>query len=219
MLGSILPLYDGVSNNKMKMRLSWDLRRWEIVQCLMNHLSEQSGTDRALTERPLSSPRCRTGSRSPANSSLLCSKWVDRVLGFLSSRPDWDPLPQASACVPSSFDSGGNTLACGRGSRGGFQFRPGDKHCGTLVIYVLCGGDSHEISAFSVPTGDRFGATRSWIWDYSRKKTWGLQLTVIWSTLLNLVWQAIYNQFDSTCKEHWIAVKLTLKVHARMNCS
>ncbi len=50
---------------------------------------------------------------------------VDRVLDFFSSRPNWD-FP------------GGYTLACGRGGGGGSQFRRGDRHCGTLGLYVLC---------------------------------------------------------------------------------
>jgi hypothetical protein len=69
---------------------------------------------------------------------------VDRVLGFLSSRPNWDsPTPSpAGKCVPPSFGSGGleYTLACGRRSGGGgSQFRRGytcTVH-GTLGIYVL----------------------------------------------------------------------------------
>jgi hypothetical protein len=41
---------------------------------------------------------------------------VDRVLGFFSSRPYWDPhthSPKGGA-----FGSGGDTLACGRGGGG-----------------------------------------------------------------------------------------------------
>ncbi len=43
------------------------------------------------------------------------------------------PHPQARLSPP-----GQDTLACGRGG-GGSQFRRGDRHCGTLGIYVLCG--------------------------------------------------------------------------------
>ncbi len=67
---------------------------------------------------------------------------VDRVLSFLSSRPNWDsPTPShAGECVPPSLVPGGGgegTLASRRGS-GRSQFQRGDIHCGTLVIYVLC---------------------------------------------------------------------------------
>jgi hypothetical protein len=64
---------------------------------------------------------------------------VDRVLGFFSSRPNWDPPTPSPAgeCVP-LFGSGGDTLACGKGG-GGSQFGRGDRHYGTLSIYVLCG--------------------------------------------------------------------------------
>ncbi len=66
---------------------------------------------------------------------------VDRVLGFFSSRPNWEPLPphpQASVSPPLWFRGGGGTLACGRGG-GEVQFGRGDRHCGIRGIYVLCG--------------------------------------------------------------------------------
>ncbi len=47
---------------------------------------------------------------------------VDRVLGFFSSRPNWDPpLPHTQKSVyPPPFGSGGGgTLACGWGGGGG----------------------------------------------------------------------------------------------------
>ncbi len=50
---------------------------------------------------------------------------VDIVLGFFSSRPNWDPPNSSTAgeCVtPSLFRGGGGTLACGRGG-GGVQIR------------------------------------------------------------------------------------------------
>jgi hypothetical protein len=53
--------------------------------------------------------------------SVGCMPRVDRVPGFFTSRPNWDPPPphpQASV-FPRPFGSGRrNTLACGRGSRG-----------------------------------------------------------------------------------------------------
>jgi hypothetical protein len=65
---------------------------------------------------------------------------VDRVLGFFSSRPNCDPptLSPPSETVVLPFGSGkGNALAFGRGG-GGSQCGRGDRHCGTLGIYVLC---------------------------------------------------------------------------------
>jgi hypothetical protein len=59
-----------------------------------------------------------------------------RVLGFLSSRPNWVPPPpytQESVAPPLYGPNGGDTLACG-GVSGGTQFRRRDRHYGTLVI-------------------------------------------------------------------------------------
>ncbi len=54
------------------------------------------------------------------------------MLGFFSSRPNCgSPSP--------SLAGGGDTLACGRGSGGGFPFGRVVRHCGTLGIYVLYG--------------------------------------------------------------------------------
>jgi hypothetical protein len=58
----------------------------------------------------------------------LFNRWtqrVDRVLGFFSSRPNWDPPPPPHPQASVShfwFRGGGNTLACGRGG-GGFPIR------------------------------------------------------------------------------------------------
>ncbi len=63
---------------------------------------------------------------------------VERVLSFFPCRRNWDsptPLP-ADECAP-PFGSGGYTFACGR-EGGVFQFQRGDRHCGTLGIFVLC---------------------------------------------------------------------------------
>ncbi len=59
----------------------------------------------------------------------------DRMLGFF---PNWDSPtlhPQASVSPPLWLRAG-DTLADGRGC-GGSQFGRGDRHCGTLGIYVL----------------------------------------------------------------------------------
>ncbi len=58
---------------------------------------------------------------------------VDRVLGFFSSRSNWNsPIPSPA----SEFDSGGrDTIACGRVD-GGSQFRRGDRYCGTLYMHI-----------------------------------------------------------------------------------
>ncbi len=63
---------------------------------------------------------------------------VDRVLGFFSSRPNWDPpmhfLTHTPVCPPPPVSGGG--LAGGRGG-GGSQFGRDDRHCGTLGTVVL----------------------------------------------------------------------------------
>ena len=65
---------------------------------------------------------------------------VDRVIGFFSSSPNWDPPPphpQASVFPPFWFrgGGGGGTVTSGRG---GAQWGRGDRHCGTLGKYVFC---------------------------------------------------------------------------------
>jgi hypothetical protein len=48
------------------------------------------------------------------------------------------PHPQANTSPP--FGSGGVThFLAGEGGVGGSQFARGDRHCGTLGIFVLCG--------------------------------------------------------------------------------
>jgi hypothetical protein len=54
---------------------------------------------------------------------------VDRVLGFFSSRLNWDPPPlhpQAVVLPPPRFQR----------ESGGSQFGRGDRHCGTLWVCV-----------------------------------------------------------------------------------
>jgi hypothetical protein len=68
---------------------------------------------------------------------------VDRVLGFFSSSPNWDsPTPSpVGECVPPPLWFRG-WVQTGLRERvwwgGGSQFRRGDRHCGTLGIYVHC---------------------------------------------------------------------------------
>jgi hypothetical protein len=64
---------------------------------------------------------------------------VDRVLGFFSSRPNWDsPTPSpADKCAPPPLVPGGDPLACGKGVERS-QFQRGDRHCGTLGIIYMC---------------------------------------------------------------------------------
>jgi hypothetical protein len=64
---------------------------------------------------------------------------LHRVLSFFSSRPNWDsPPPHTQAIVyPPPPGSGGATPLRERG--GGSQFPRGDRHCGSLDIYVFSG--------------------------------------------------------------------------------
>ncbi len=66
---------------------------------------------------------------------------VDRVLGFfLQSSESGFPHPLTSRRVrPPPFWFGGEGKHS-QGGEGGSQFRRGDRHCGTLGIYVLCVG-------------------------------------------------------------------------------
>ncbi len=68
------------------------------------------------------------------NKVLSISHRVYRVLGFFSSRPNWDP--RSRVCPPLWF-RGGHTRLQERGWGG--QFGGGDRHCGPLGIFVLCG--------------------------------------------------------------------------------
>ncbi len=66
---------------------------------------------------------------------------VDRVLGFFSNRPNWDPPPphpQASVFPPVWFPVGGGEGGTVASGRGGAQWGRGDRHCGTLGKYVFC---------------------------------------------------------------------------------
>ncbi len=59
------------------------------------------------------------------------------VLGFFSSRPNWDPhhLTRRRVCSP-PFGSGGGTLACGRVG-GGSQIGRGDRHSYSRFMCTL----------------------------------------------------------------------------------
>ncbi len=51
----------------------------------------------------------------------------------------FSPVVQIMASVVrGQWGGGGDTIACGSGG-GGSPFGRGDRHCGTLDIYVLCG--------------------------------------------------------------------------------
>jgi hypothetical protein len=66
---------------------------------------------------------------------------VDRVLGFFSSRPNWDsptPSPPDECAAPPGFRGSDTVQSLAGESVGGSQFGRGDSHCGTLGIYVLC---------------------------------------------------------------------------------
>ncbi len=64
---------------------------------------------------------------------------LDRVLSFLSRRSNWNsPPPHTQASVsPPWFRGEAHSLA-GEGV-GVSHFQRGDRHCGTLGIYELCG--------------------------------------------------------------------------------
>jgi hypothetical protein len=135
----------------------------------MNHLSEQSGTDRALTERPLSSPRCRTGSRSPANSALLRPKWrrslsrqSDRLFLQSSGLGPSQPLTRKRVCPLALWLRGGTHSLAGEGV-GEVPIRTRGPTLWYSRYTALCRGYSHEISAFSMPP-------RRSIWRNSRMK-------------------------------------------------
>jgi hypothetical protein len=75
---------------------------------------------------------------NPRKRSGYWSHRVDRVLGFFSSRPNWDStmhsLTRRRACPHHLVQrGGGDTLAC---ERGGSQFQRGDVHCSN----VFCAG-------------------------------------------------------------------------------
>jgi hypothetical protein len=66
---------------------------------------------------------------------------VERVLGFFSSRQEWDPPTPSPAgeCIPSACGSRGGTHSLAGEGVGKPQFGREDRHCVTLGIYVLCG--------------------------------------------------------------------------------
>ncbi len=63
------------------------------------------------------------------------------MLGFFSSRPNWDfpqPLTPRRVPPPPPLVQGGGAHSLAGEGVGWSQFRRGDRHCGTLGIYVLC---------------------------------------------------------------------------------
>ncbi len=70
--------------------------------------------------------------------------WIDSI--------QLRPLTRKRVCpLPLWFRGGGDTLACGRGGgRDPIQIGRGDRLCGTLGIYVLCGVDWHTKNKFNV---------------------------------------------------------------------
>ncbi len=67
---------------------------------------------------------------------------LDRVLGFFTSRPNWDPPPNpslAGECSPPPLVFLGGTYSLAGGGVGvGSKSDEGTEHCGTLDICVLC---------------------------------------------------------------------------------
>ncbi len=91
----------------------------------------------------------------PKETIKECGKHrVGRVLSFFSSRRNWDfPNPSpAGECAPSPRLSGGGAHSLAGQGLGESQFRRGDIHCGTLYIYVLCGGKWKPFSWLVIAT-------------------------------------------------------------------
>ncbi len=83
-------------------------------------------------------PKFQHSSASTVHCTVQPQSTVERLLILFSSRPNLDsPTPSpAGACVPPLFPGGIHSLAR-RG--GGSQFGRGDRHYGSIGIYVLCG--------------------------------------------------------------------------------
>ncbi len=78
--------------------------------------------------------------------NILSDQRVDRVLSFFSSCPNWDS-PTPFLRVPPFFGSGGGKLTLW-GERGrGSQYGRGDRHSGTLGIYVLVYPNLYNLAA------------------------------------------------------------------------
>jgi hypothetical protein len=62
------------------------------------------------------------------------------VLSFSSNRRNWDsPNPSpAGECAPPPPVLGGGEHSLAREGLGESQFRRGDRHCGSLYVFVLC---------------------------------------------------------------------------------
>ncbi len=75
--------------------------------------------------------------RSVYSVHISQSKQSDRLFLQSSEMGLPHPLTEGECAPPPPGSGGGGTLACARGDMG-FKFRRGDRHCGTLDIYVLC---------------------------------------------------------------------------------
>jgi hypothetical protein len=115
------------------------------AQFLVPDWGDKIGSGVGLSYRPVRLHRLAWRYDNPMPESTLspAQSTVDRVLGFFSSRPHWDPpapslYPQASVSAPLWFR--GDTLACGRGG-GGVPIRTRGQtlwHSIGTTIYVIC---------------------------------------------------------------------------------
>ncbi len=69
---------------------------------------------------------------------------ADRVLGFFSNRPIWDPLTRSVYVLPPFGSERGDTLACGRGG-GGSQLGRGNRHRGTSLLVTTQNSRKKEL--------------------------------------------------------------------------
>jgi hypothetical protein len=79
------------------------------------------------------------------------------VVGFFSSRPKWappPPHPQVSV-FPTPLvvvgEGGGGTHSLAGEGVGESPFRRGDRHCGILGLFVLCGSGSSTVKVQTAP--------------------------------------------------------------------
>ncbi len=82
------------------------------------------------TFRPVGNSNNRN---NKASNRMSMNRRVDTVLGFFSSRPNWDsPTPSpVGECAPSPLVQGVGSTHSGERMEGS-QFRRGDRHCGIL---------------------------------------------------------------------------------------
>jgi hypothetical protein len=97
----------------------------------------------------------------------------------------------AGECVPFPLVPGGDTLTCGSGGGGGSQFRRGDRHCGTLGIYVPCGWNQPGCSMFILGLGGMLsGGFAGWVAAHATEPTW---CVVTWAqeVIIDVVWDKV----------------------------